>query len=133
QEKRLISALQPIFRADGALYGHEALLRGRERDGTIIPAGPLFAAAAETELLLTVDLIARRLALQTAADVGAGTIFINFDPASIHDPTVGLAETVAVVRELGLKPGDIVFEVTESGEVRDRDHLRRILRFYRTA
>ncbi|BBK32515.1 EAL domain-containing protein (putative c-di-GMP-specific phosphodiesterase class I) [Stella humosa] len=133
ESDRLFSALQPIFRADRTMFGHEALLRGRELDGTIIPAGPLFAAAAQTELLFTVDLIARRLALETAARTGNGVIFVNFDPASIYDPTYCLAETVAFVREIGLKPHDVIFEVTESGEVRDRDHLRRILRFYRDA
>ncbi|BBK42427.1 hypothetical protein STVA_24470 [Allostella vacuolata] len=130
---RLFSALQPIFRPDGMLYGHEALLRGREIDGRIIPAGPLFAAAAETELLFTVDMIARRLALDAAARVGKGVIFVNFDPGSIYDPTFCLRDTEAYVRQLGLRPQDIVFEVTESGEVRDHDHLRRILRFYRDA
>jgi EAL domain-containing protein (putative c-di-GMP-specific phosphodiesterase class I) len=130
---RLFSALQPIFRPDRSLFGHEALLRGRELDGSVIPAGPLLAAAAETELLFTVDMIARRLALDTHARAGSGAIFVNFDPASIYDPTYCLRETEAYVRQLGLEPKDVIFEVTESGEVRDRDHLRRILRFYREA
>lgn len=130
---RLISALQPIFHADGRQFGHEALLRGRELDGTLIPAGPLFAAAAETELLFTVDLIARRLALESHVRAGSGALFVNFDPQSIYDPTYCLRETEAHVRKLGLEPADVIFEVTESGEVRDRDHLRRILRFYRDA
>ena len=133
EDDRLFSALQPIYRPDGALYGHEALLRGREIDGTVIPAGPLFAAAAETELLFTVDMIARRLALDAAARVGKGVIFVNFDPGSIYDPTYCLRDTEAHIRKLGLRPQDVVFEVTESGEVRDHEHLRRILRFYRDA
>ncbi|BBK37820.1 hypothetical protein STAQ_28980 [Allostella sp. ATCC 35155] len=133
ENDRLFSALQPIYRPDRTLYGHEALLRGRELDGTVIPAAPLLAAAAETQLLSAVDMAARRLALETHARAGAGAIFVNFDPSGIDDPADCLRDTVACVGELGLRPDDVVFEVTESGAVRDRDHLRGILRYYRDA
>ncbi len=130
---RLFSALQPIYLPDRSLFGHEALLRGREPDGTVIPAGPLFAAAGETGLLYTVDMVARRLALDTHARAGSGAIFVNFDPTNSHDPMFALRETEEHVRRLGLRPADVIFEVTESGEVSDRELLRRILRFYREA
>lgn len=132
EEERLLSALQPIFRADRTPYGHEALLRGRERDGSIISAGDLFAAAAATELLFTVDSIAHRLAFQAAAHT-TGAIFVNFNPASIEAPGHRMRDTVGFVHELGLTPGNVVLEVTEGREARDLAHLRRTLGGYREA
>ncbi len=132
---RLTSFFQPIVQADGRGYAFEALLRGREADGGIIGGGQLMKVADEAGLLHTVDLIARRTALKSAADAGLtdSTIFVNFDPSSIYDPTYCLRSTGALVDELGLKPWNVVFEVTESHQSRDENHLRGILDVYRSA
>jgi EAL domain-containing protein (putative c-di-GMP-specific phosphodiesterase class I) len=135
EEERLVSALQPIYRADGTPYGHEALLRAIGPDGALIGAGALMEAARETELLFTLDLAARKSALRAGARLGPerGVVFINFDPASIYDPHYCLKETGAFARALGLNPERIVFEVTEGSQVRSLDHLRGILEVYRQA
>lgn len=135
EEQRLVSAVQPIFRTDGTLYGHEALLRAIGPDGALIGAGPLMQAARETELLFTLDLAARKSALRAAARLGQerGVVFINFDPASIYDPHHCLKETGAFARALGLDPARIVFEVTEGSHIRSLDHLRGMLEVYRQA
>ncbi|GIX09896.1 EAL domain-containing protein [Elioraea sp.] len=135
EQDRLVSALQPILRADGTAYGHEALLRAIGPDGAVIGAGPLMAAARETELLFALDLAARKAALETAARFGPerGVVFVNFDPSSIYDPHYCLKETAGFARALGLSPESIVFEVTEGSRVRSLDHLRGILDVYREA
>jgi EAL domain-containing protein (putative c-di-GMP-specific phosphodiesterase class I) len=132
---RLVSALQPIVTRDGAVYAHEALLRGRRADGSLASAGEIFGVAIDTHLLFTVDLAARRSALETVARaVGPDArIFVNFNPSSIYDPSFCLRETVSFIEELGLVPANVVFEVVESDEVRDSGHLRRILEYYRAA
>lgn len=111
------------------------MLRAIGPDGALIGAGPLFAAARETDLLFRLDLAARKSALETAARLGPhrGVVFVNFDPASIYDPQYCLKETSAFAHALGLTPEGIVFEVTEGSEVRSLDHLRDILAVYRRA
>ncbi|ACI99260.1 EAL domain-containing protein [Rhodospirillum centenum] len=135
EHDRLFAMLQPIVGRDGTLYGHESLLRGREADGSLIGAGPLFDTAREADLLFNLDLVARRAGLQAAGRVrpSGGKVFINFNPSAIYDPTYCLRTTARFIQEIGLDPGDVVFEVIESAEVKDLDHLRNILAFYRKA
>lgn len=134
-EHRLLSLLQPIVSADGSIFGHEALVRGVERDGSLIGAGALFQSADEARLLFTLDLAARRSAIETWAKTAPRnqTLFVNFNPSSIYDPAYCLRTTVSAVAELGLTPNRIVFEVTESAEVKNKAHLKGILNFYRKA
>jgi EAL domain-containing protein (putative c-di-GMP-specific phosphodiesterase class I) len=44
-----------------------------------------------------------------------------------------LRATAASINEIGMKPEDIVFEVTETHKAHDLNHLKGILAFYRTA
>ncbi|MFV3074370.1 EAL domain-containing protein [Niveispirillum fermenti] len=135
EQDRLFSMLQPICRPDGSLFGYEALLRGREENGDIVSAGSLFTVAADTQLMFTLDLAARRQAITAFARRRARgmKLFVNFNPSSIYDPAYCLRTTHTFVRDMGLNPADIVFEVTETTEVKDQAHLRGILAFYRQA
>lgn len=135
EQDRLFSMLQPICNPDGSVFAYEALLRGREENGDLVSAGALLSVAMETQLLFTVDLVARREAIRAMAKRRAtrARLFINFNPASIYDPAYCLRTTHSFVREMGLEPSDIVFEVTETSEVKDQAHLRGILAFYRQA
>jgi EAL domain-containing protein (putative c-di-GMP-specific phosphodiesterase class I) len=58
-------------------------------------------------------------------------IFINFTPTSIYDPKNCLQTTLRAVDESTLSREQIVFEVIESENVADPNHLRDILDFYR--
>lgn len=135
ERDRLFSMLQPICRPDGSVFGYEALLRGREENGDIVSAGALLSVATETQLLFTVDLVARREAIRAMAVRRApdARLFVNFNPSSIYDPSYCLRTTHSFVQEMGLTPANIVFEVTETAEVKDQAHLRGILAFYRQA
>jgi EAL domain-containing protein (putative c-di-GMP-specific phosphodiesterase class I) len=127
---------QPIYPASDTStpYGAEALLRMRDQDGTIIPPDYVFQVASDADVLFFVDLIARASAVETAARAGfRGKIFVNFNPSSIYDPAYCLRTTAAAINELGLKPSDIVFEITETEKITDIDHLKGILSFYRRA
>jgi EAL domain-containing protein (putative c-di-GMP-specific phosphodiesterase class I) len=135
EQDRLFSMLQPVCHPDGSVFGYEALLRGREENGDLVSAGSLFSVATETRLLFTLDLIARQQAIRAKAAqrTPRARLFVNFNPSSIYDPAYCLRTTHSFVREMGLMPSDIVFEVTESSEVRNQAHLRGILAFYRQA
>ncbi len=136
EEERVISHFQPIVHAaePTRVFAHEALLRGLDPVGELIPPGRLFDAARDAGFLFQLDLLARRTAIYDAArnDL-TGCLFINFNPTAIYDPTFCLRTTVAAIDATGFSRDQIVFEVTESDRAQDAGHLQRILTFYRSA
>ncbi|MFN6972114.1 MAG: EAL domain-containing protein, partial [Rheinheimera sp.] len=110
------------------------LFRMRDDSGSIVPPHLAFMLAEQADLLFSLDLVARRAAVEYfAAARLKGKLFINFNPSSIYDPSYCLRSTAAAIYELGLKPADVVFEVTETHQTNDLNHLKGILAFYRNA
>lgn len=129
---------QPILScaaaSDDPPFAHEGLFRLKDADGKIISPGFLFSVVDQSDLLFTLDLVARRTAVECAAKAGLKSkIFINFNPSSIYDPSYCLKTTASAIEELGIKPSQIVFEVTETHQARDMNHLKQILSFYKDA
>jgi len=136
EQDRYTTYFQPIVSSqDLGVIGHEALFRGFEADGSLLSPTHIFKTAAEAGQMFQLDLAARRSAVQQAAklDVGNQWVFINFNPTTVYDPSYCLRTTVSACEELGLKPEQIIFEVTETEKVEDMRHLRGILSFYRKA
>lgn len=133
---RLLVHFQPIVHAGAGdvAFAHEALLRGEDEDGSIIPPARLFGAARDSGLLFHLDRAARIAAILQGAARGVATpLFINFNPTSIYDPGFCLRTTLEAARSTGVDASLFVFEVVESDQVRDSDHLLRILQRYREA
>ncbi len=124
--------VQPIFDlADGAVHGHEALVRARlgERD---ISAGALLQAAEAHEQMAAFDARARSQAITLAYPrLAGGRLFINFSPTVIYDPDICLGATFRTCAETGADPSRLVFEVTEAHAFPDLTLLRRIIDRYR--
>lgn len=135
-EERVTAHFQPIVRASDTshVFAQEALLRGVERDGSLVSPGLILDLCRDADLLFQVDLLARRTAVREAGRHRIDShLFINFNPSAIYDPTFCLRSTVRAISEANLKPENIVFEVTESDRSADSNHLKRILEFYREA
>ena len=134
-EDRYFMYMQPIIDArEEHRFGFEYLLRGTDKDGKLVPAGMIFEEIGEGNILFSIDRAARLCAVETAARAGLdGHVFINFTPGAIYDPKVCLRTTDAAVSRLGLCPEQIVFEVVESLEIDDLNHLRGVVNFYRRA
>lgn len=135
---RYTTWFQPIVHAadpDPARpYAREGLFRMRDKDGTLIPPGHVFGVAQDAGLLFSLDLVARRSAVEAAARAGVRSkVFVNFNPSSVYDPAYCLRTTAAGIEELGLRPEDVVFELTETHRPHDKAHLKGILAFYRKA
>jgi EAL domain-containing protein (putative c-di-GMP-specific phosphodiesterase class I) len=133
-EGRITSHFQPIVHADDTrrVYAHEALVRGQERDGTLVPPGRMFHLAHEADILFQLDLAARQAAIRQAVANGLSTpLFINFTPTAIYDPAFCLRSTVGAVAAAGIPASNVVFEVVESDRAGDAKHLRDIIDFYR--
>ncbi|GHF17889.1 signal transduction protein [Kordiimonas sediminis] len=127
---------QPIVHAenDTNVFAHEALFRLRDDTGGIIPPHAVFTEAEHAGLLFPLDLAARRSAVTCASEANLkGKIFINFNPSAIYDPAYCLRTTQRAIYELGYKPEDIIFEVTETHQAKDINHLKGIIAFYRQA
>lgn len=114
------------------IYAHECLLRAKQH-GKTIGAQAILSAAKEADMLFILDRHARINAINTASNhkKKLERLFINFNPTSIYDPQFCLRTTDEAVKKAQYEPEQIVFEITESGLVDDREHLVRITQFYR--
>lgn len=124
---------QPIVRVeDMSVYAHEALARGVQSNGKIMNPKLMFDMARVTGMLFNLDRQCREHAIRAAAEHGLkSNVFINFLPTVIYNPEYCLSDTLRWVNELDLDPGKLVFEVVESEEVTDIEHLKQILFFYK--
>ncbi|HZR08737.1 MAG TPA: EAL domain-containing protein [Myxococcales bacterium] len=135
-EGRFISYFHPIVHAGNTdrVFAHEALLRGVERDGSIIAPQPILELAREAGLLQEVDSAACRNAIREAARHHSGKcVFINFSPAAIRDPEASLSSTLQAIEEAALPRDRVVFEVTEADRYEDTVRLQQVLNAYRRA
>ncbi|WP_232367871.1 EAL domain-containing protein [Alteromonas mediterranea] len=135
EQERYESWYQPIINAKTKhVYAHEGLFRIKDEDNNIVPPALAFKLAEASDLLFSLDLVARRSAVECAAKARLeGKLFINFNPSSIYDPSYCLRATASSIYEIGIRPEDVVFEVTETHRATDLNQLKGILSFYRSA
>ena len=133
--RRIETWFQPVFAAaDGELWGHECLARARDEAGEIIPPVELFAAARRERLTFMLDRICRETHIASAGrhQLGIDThVLINFVPTAIYNPAYCLRTTDRAIERCGLDRGKIIFEVVESEQIDDREHLNALLGHYR--
>ncbi|WP_252311915.1 EAL domain-containing protein [Sinobaca sp. H24] len=135
EKKAIRTHFQPIVEIKNkkaSVIGHELLSRGVNTQGEIIPPFQLFEAARSRNRLFALDRACRMEAVKNAAAVKMNQlIFINFIPTAIYVPEHCLATTFELIKQIGVRPEQVVFEVVESDEVKDINHLKNILNFYR--
>lgn len=134
-ENRLQTWFQPIVPSENpaSVYAFECLSRGISRENCIISPVEMFEIAKQAGLIFYLDRTARIAAIRNARarNISGADIFINFTPNAIYEPAFCLRTTIKAVEEAGLDPARIVFEVVESDEIRDIDHLAKLLDYYR--
>ena len=134
-ERRLETWFQPIFWAGTLeLWGYECLARGRGADGSVVGALDLLGWARQENLTFMLDRVLRETHLKSAGAAAVPehcSFLLNFLPTAIYRPEFCLATTLRAAREAGLEFDRVLFEVVETDRVADRDHLRRILSYYR--
>jgi len=114
------------------IFAHEALLRGRGRNGEPLEPLTILQNAREAGLFQQLDLAACRCAIREAAHLDRSvTVFINFSPAMMDDAESALRTTVAAIDAAGLAPERFVFEVIEADRIENAGQLKRVLDAYR--
>jgi len=126
------SWFQPVIDlSSGVVFAHECLIR---LEGNELKSGAdIVNAAFARGQIHEFDSWARQLAIREGAlRHEAGTyLFINFFPSSIYEPEYCLRGAVEALARTSLRASDVIFEVVDSENIRDLEHLRAISEFCR--
>ncbi len=124
-------AFQPIVDTEARrVFAYEALVRGPEGQS----AGSILSQVTD-ENRYAFDQYCRVKAITLAsqlhlAQTGA-MLSINFMPGAVYSPAACIQLTLKTARECSFPLQQLIFEITEAEEVRDRGHLRSIVEEYR--
>jgi len=136
QEAIIRRDIQPVFQpvfdlATGEMIGMEALSRGPK--GSEFESGEtLFSLAERTELLAPLERVCREISIESAANDRSGRkLFLNISPAAASDPEFLGPRFCERVLAHGLKPENIVLEITERTYVIYESLFREVLSRFR--
>lgn len=120
-------AFQPIIDVDAReVFAYEALVRGTAGE----PASEVFRHVGEGNRY-RFDQACRVKAIELASRLGmAARLSINFMPNAVYRPELCIRTTLDAAETYGFPIDRIVFEITESERIDDRDHLRNIVSHY---
>lgn len=123
---------QPIISLRwGNILGWEALTRGPD-DSYFRSPDIIFSFAEEAGLLFPLEKVCRQTAFNRLGEIGPDQkLFINIHPRTINDPNFVRGETIKLIKEAGLKPVNIVFEITERHSIHDFSYFNKTLEHYR--
>ncbi len=115
------------------VYGYEALVRGPWGTPLHSPA-ELFRMAEQTDLVFELDCMCRQSALRGA--VGklppGKKLFLNCLPSAIHDPNFKDSALERTLSAVGLRPRDVIFEISEAEAIKNYAIFREFRDHYRT-
>jgi EAL domain-containing protein (putative c-di-GMP-specific phosphodiesterase class I) len=123
---------QPVVDiAERCVVGFEALTR--VGSGRFENVEMLFRAAEANDALWPLERLCRRKALDGVPSLETDQcLFLNIEPDSAHDPELRSAEFLDQLEAAGLKPRQIVLELTEHSAVRDFRAFRHTLEQFRS-
>ena len=71
--------------------------------------------------------------METVGNLAAGQrLFLNIHPRTVVDPTFAPGKTLEILDKHGLRPEDIVFEITERHSIKDFTSFHKTLDHYRS-
>jgi EAL domain-containing protein (putative c-di-GMP-specific phosphodiesterase class I) len=130
--RQITSVYEPIVEVETrTVFGYEALARGPEGSELHSPRA-LFAMATEQDLLFQLDCLCRQSGLRGARDLPGGTkLFLNVRPTTIHDPAFRAESISKTLEACGLRPSDVVFEISEQESIGNFAIFREVRDYYR--
>ncbi|MDO8369798.1 MAG: EAL domain-containing protein, partial [Candidatus Nitrotoga sp.] len=132
-DKRLLNAIfQPIIDIQsGEIIGYEGLIRGPSDSPMHSPLS-LFKVAWANNLTVVVEHLCRRVVLERFAELGLpGKLFLNVSPESLLQRDAKHGETLDYIHEIGINPGNVIIELTESQPTYDYNLLLEAVMHYR--
>lgn len=114
--------LQPILKADGALYGVEALLRvPKHCPVKVLSASDVFGMRSEVEMAVLASCIKIAEAIP-----GLGAVHVNVSWKTLIDPKIG-ASLDAMFSASGLHPSRLIVELSEREKIADQNRASKAL------
>lgn len=132
-QNRDVSILfQPILDlANGDIFGIEALCRGPVNTKYFDPIN-LLTSAENVGLLYPLESMIRENSIRKFSGLGlSAKLFLNLTPKIVNEPEFAKGQTRRLVKHLGLKPCQVVFEITERSSIKDFASFRKALEHYR--
>ena len=136
RDNSLHVVFQPVLDMHGRKYmGYEALIRGPQDSPLHSPAA-LFEAARQANLRRELEHACRAAAIREFARFRAKhaqdcKLFINLSASMLGDPVLMHDDMLQSMAEQGLRPDQIVIEITENQKVTDFSVFREVLARYR--
>lgn len=120
-------AFQPIVDLrDRSVYAYEALVRGLDGSGAMAVLGRV-----NQHNRYAFDQACRIKAVELAARLQIPCLLsINFLPNAVYQAANCIRATLAAARRFGFPTERIIFEITESEELVDKEHLKSIIHEY---
>jgi EAL domain-containing protein (putative c-di-GMP-specific phosphodiesterase class I) len=130
-KESITTVFQPIVDFEKhEILGYEALSRGptgTEYENPYL----LFDAATETELVFELDRLCRQKALKNAKGlIPKYKLFLNCIPNAVLDPHFRDTYLQDFLKEVELKPVNMVLEVTEREAIENYDLFRKAVKYY---
>ena len=117
-----------------SLIGVEALSRGVDAEGRIIPPIPLFAAAAAQGLTVELDRLCRARAIESFLPLHAADpdliLFLNLAVSTVEAGDTEVESLGQLVRRCGVNPPNVAVEILETA-FGDTDRLHAMVQRYR--
>ena len=132
-DKSLLSVYQPIVSlTSGGIHGWEALTRGPDNSYFKRP-DVIFSFAEDTGLLYPTEKVCREIAINNVGSLEPDQkLFLNVHPRTVVDPNFVKGETLERIRDSGITPQNIVFEITERHSIDNYKIFRKTLEHYRS-
>ncbi len=133
REGRLHALFQPIANLrQASIYGFEALIRGPS-DSALHSPVTLFDTATRCGRLFELELLCREAAITAFRELELpGRLFLNATPSSLLEPDHRPGRTLATLQKHGLRPQQVVIELTEQHPMDDYDLMRQATEHYRS-
>ncbi|WP_081617288.1 bifunctional diguanylate cyclase/phosphodiesterase [Thioalkalivibrio sulfidiphilus] len=132
REGLLTAVFQPITSLrQSRILGYEGLIRGPSDSPLHVPERLLGEAAAAGRLF-ELDVLCRRVIIRRFGELGLeGLLFLNVSPAALVDPQAVQGSTLAMARDAGIAPQQVVIELTEQQPIADFGLMCKAVEHYR--
>ena len=129
-QQRLFFKYQPIFSLDsGQVFAYECLVRAKDEQGKDLNGSQLIEAGLSTQLAYEFDELARTTCIESICKTKSHqTFLINILPNAIISNPKSLEQNVQQILDLGLRPEQIVFELTEVEALAQSSNLPQIIK-----